>query len=276
VISTQKASAAGIKRFQKTIWEHYRKDARILPWRKTRNPYRILVSEIMLQQTQVERVKEKYQTFIRQFPDFASLAKAPLTDVLSTWQGLGYNRRAIALKQIAQAVISKYDGILPSSVDMLLQLPGIGKATASAVAAFAFNQPTIFIETNIRRVFLHFFFHDRLNVHDRELLPLVEKSVDQSNPREWYYALMDYGAMLKKQVVNPNRRSLHYQRQAPFEGSQRQLRGFILREILEAPGLTESAIIKKCKKEPHEVQDVLEQLRQEGFIRKIKNRYVIA
>jgi A/G-specific adenine glycosylase len=230
----------------------------------------------MLQQTQVERVREKYQTFISAFPDFSSLSQAPLHDVLSIWQGLGYNRRAIALKQIAQEVMTKYKGVLPSSVDLLMQLPGIGKATASAIASFAFNQPTVFLETNIRRVFLHFFFHDRSNVPDSELLPLVEKSLDQSEPRRWYYALMDYGAMLKKEVVNPNRRSLHYQRQKPFEGSHRQLRGLIIRTILQSPEVTESALIKNLEKEPEKIKDALEQLQKEGFIRKKRNTYSIS
>ncbi len=276
MISAKRITTARIQRFQTTIWGYYRKHPRSLPWRKIHNPYLILVSEIMLQQTQVERVREKYQTFISAFPDFSSLSQAPLHDVLSIWQGLGYNRRAIALKQVAQEVMTKYKGVLPSSVDLLMQLPGIGKATASAIASFAFNQPTVFLETNIRRVFLHFFFHDRSNVPDSELLPLVQKSLDQSEPRRWYYALMDYGAMLKKEVVNPNRRSLHYQRQKPFEGSHRQLRGLIIRTILQSPEVTESALIKNLKKEPEKIKDALEQLQKEGFIRKKRNTYSIS
>jgi len=276
VIRAKRITAVQIQLFQKTIWDYYRKHARTLPWRKSRNPYRILVSEIMLQQTQVERVIEKYQRFISAFPDFSSLSKASLHDVLSVWQGLGYNRRAIALKQIAHEVITKYDGILPSSADILIQLLGIGKATASAIAAFAFNQPVVFIETNIRRVFIHFFFQDRENVKDSELFPLIEKALDQDNPRQWYYALMDYGVMLKKEFGNPNRKSFHYQRQAPFQGSQRQLRGLVLKTVLQATKVTETAIIKKLKKEPKKVKDVIEQLREEGFIRKERNTYSIS
>ncbi len=230
----------------------------------------------MLQQTQVERVIEKFQKFISEFPDFSSLAQASLHDVLSIWQGLGYNRRAIALKQIAHEVITKYDGILPSSTDILIHLPGIGRATASAIAAFAFNQPAVFIETNVRRVFIHFFFQDRDNVKDSEILPLITKALDQDNPRQWYYALMDYGVMLKKEVGNPNRKSFHYQRQAPFQGSQRQLRGLVLRTVLQAPKVTETAIIKKLKKEPKRVKEVIEQLQKEGFIRKERNKYSIS
>ena len=230
----------------------------------------------MLQQTQVERVIEKYQRFISAFPDFSSLSQASLHDILSIWQGLGYNRRAIALKQIAHEVITKYDGILPSCADILIQLPGIGKATASAIAAFAFNQPVVFIETNIRRVFIHFFFQDRDNVKDSELLPLIEKALDQDNPRQWYYALMDYGVMLKKEVSNPNRKSFHYQRQAPFQGSRRQLRGLVLKVVLQAPKITESALIRKLKKEPKKIKETLKQLQMEGFIRKERNTYSIS
>jgi A/G-specific adenine glycosylase len=276
VIKGKVITVARIHRFQRTIWDYYHKHARTLPWRKSRNPYHILVSEIMLQQTQVERVMEKYQRFISAFPDFSSLSQAPLHDVLSIWQGLGYNRRAIALKQIAQEVMTKYNGVLPSSVNLLMQLPGIGKATASAIASFSFNQPTVFIETNIRRVFIHFFFHDRANVHDAELLPLVEKALDQSNPRQWYYALMDYGVMLKKEVRNPNRKSFHYQKQEPFEGSHRQLRGLVLRTILQGSEVTESALVKKLKKEPKKIKDALEQLQKEGFIRKKRKTYSIS
>jgi A/G-specific adenine glycosylase len=276
MIRAKRITAAQIKLFQRTIWDYYRKHARSLPWRKTRKPYHILVSEIMLQQTQVERVIEKYQRFISSFPDFSSLSQASLHDILSVWQGLGYNRRAIALKQIAHEVITKHDGILPSSANILIQLPGIGKATASAIAAFAFNQPGVFIETNIRRVFIHFFFQDRDNVKDSELLPLIEKVLDQDNSRQWYYALMDYGVMLKKEVSNPNRKSFHYQRQAPFQGSQRQLRGLVLKAVLQAPKITESALIRKLKKEPKKITETLKQLQMEGFIRKERNTYSIA
>lgn len=276
MIRAKRITAAQIQPFQRTIWDYYRKHARTLPWRKSRNPYRILVSEIMLQQTQVERVIEKYQRFISAFPDFSSLSQASLHDILSIWQGLGYNRRAIALKQIAHEVITKYDGILPFSADILIQLPGIGKATASAIAAFAFNQPAVFIETNVRRVFIHFFFQDRDNVKDSELLPLIERALDQDNSRQWYYALMDYGVMLKKAFGNPNRKSFHYQRQAPFQGSQRQLRGLVLKVVLQAPKITETDIVKNLKKEPKKIKDVIEQLQKEGFIRKERNTYSIS
>ena len=230
----------------------------------------------MLQQTQVERVQEKYRAFIAAFPDLSSLSRAPLKDVLSIWQGLGYNRRAIALQRTAQEVIEQNKGVFPSSVDELMQFPGIGRATASAIAAFAFNRPVVFLETNIRRVFIHFFFQEKEDVRDVELLPLVEEALDLSNPREWYYALMDYGSMLKKEVTNPNRKSAHYQRQAPFEGSQRQLRGLLLRNLLQSSGFTESALMKMIDKDPAKIREALKELEEEGFIRKKKNTYSIA
>ena len=159
------------------VLSHYEQYGRDMAWRNTTDPYQILVSEIMLQQTQVERVTAKFPEFIRAFPDFASLATAPLANVLTVWQGLGYNRRAIALQKCAIRVMNEYDGVLPADVDILATFPGIGRATASSIAAFAFNMPVVFIETNIRRVFIHFFFTDTDTVNDAEILPLVEKSI---------------------------------------------------------------------------------------------------
>ncbi|MFO8163646.1 MAG: hypothetical protein R6T98_03835, partial [Desulfatiglandales bacterium] len=145
--------------FQKVVKSHYRAYGRDLPWRNTEDPYKILVSEVMLQQTQVSRVIAKYESFLCAFPDIYSLAQAPLREVLNVWQGLGYNRRAVALQQAAQKVVKHFDQRIPSNVDSLVSLPGIGKATACAICTFAFNQPTLFIETNIRTAFIHYFFN---------------------------------------------------------------------------------------------------------------------
>lgn len=230
----------------------------------------------MLQQTQVDRVKEKYGAFIDAFPDFSSLAAAPLKKIMQYWQGLGYNRRALFLKSIAEEVVTTYKGVLPSSVETLLQFPGIGRATASAIAAFAFNQPTAFIETNIRRVFIHFFFRKREGVHDRELLPLVELTVDRRNPREWYYALMDYGARLKKETTNPNRKSRHYKRQSPFKGSQRELRGLILRTVLRHGDISEADLRRLTRADTARLRTTLKRLQWEGFLKARGRRYSIA
>jgi len=186
--------------------------------------------------------------------------------VLRVWQGMGYNRRAMALQKIAQRVVTEYDGRLPDSVETLRTFPGIGAATAGAIVAFAFDKPTVFLETNIRRVFLHIFFHDRERVKDRELLPLVEKTLDREKPRQWYYALMDYGAALKKQSENPNRRSAHYVRQSPFEGSDRQIRSLILKTLLAKPRLSMSQLLEALGKGAKRTERIIDRLGEEGFL----------
>ncbi|MDD2473486.1 MAG: A/G-specific adenine glycosylase, partial [Methanoculleus sp.] len=173
-IREQGATLETMGLFQDLILSHYRAHGRDLPWRQTTDPYRILVSEIMLQQTQVERVAVKYPEFIEQFPNFESLARAPKSEVLRVWQGMGYNRRAIALQKAAERVVEENGGRLPADVEALAALPGIGKATASAIVAYAFNMPVVYIETNIRRIFIHFFFQGREGVRDDAILPLVE------------------------------------------------------------------------------------------------------
>ncbi len=261
-------TAAQVRAFRKKIYDCYRAHRRDLPWRKTRNPYRILVSEIMLQQTQVERVLEKYKAFLAAFPAFPSLAVAPLRKLLAVWQGMGYNRRALALKALAQKVVNEHHGKLPSDPENLLALPGIGKYTAGAVLAFAFNKPVVFMDTNIRRVFIHEFFHERENVRDEAILPLAQQTLDASDPRTWYNALMDYGVMLKKEHGNANRRSAHYTRQGPFENSNRQVRGIILKTLVKGYPLTAAQIVKKTGMETERVQKNLVQLEREGFIKK--------
>lgn len=156
----------------------------------------------MLQQTQVPRVLKKYEEFLKTFPTFQSLAEAPLRDVLRVWQGMGYNRRGKYLRDAAQIVVTKYQKNFPHEPSLIDELPGIGYATACSIAAFAFNKPTIFIETNIRRVFIHHFFKDRRDIDDKELYSLVEAALDRIHPRDWYYALMDYGSYLAKTIKN--------------------------------------------------------------------------
>ena len=252
--------------FQKSILSFYNHEGRDMPWRHTTNPYHILVSEIMLQQTQVDRVRKKYPEFITAFPTYASLANAPLHQVLAVWQGMGYNRRALALLACARKVMDEYNGILPSDAEVLETLPGIGHATACSIAAFAFNKPVVFIETNIRRVFIHLFFHDRSSVHDREILPLAEKALYRKNPRVWYWAMMDYGAALKNAIPNPNRKSAHYTKQATFTGSDRQIRGIVIRALLTAPGQDEQELFKILPHDPARVHRIIEGLVAEGFI----------
>ncbi len=261
--------------FRKKVYAHFEREGRDLPWRKRRNPYRVLVSEIMLQQTQVERVIRKYKEFLVAFPDFSSLAKAPRSKLLKVWSGMGYNRRALALQELARKVADEHRGRLPSDREKLLALPGIGKYTAGAVMAFAFNNPVVFMDTNIRRVYIHEFFRDRESIHDDELMPLIERTMDSENPREWYNALMDYGTLLKRDHVNPNRRSVHYSRQSPFENSNRQVRGRILKTLVAEAPLSAQKIVKKTGMDAERVRNNLVRLEREGFVRKRGRVYTI-
>ncbi len=264
--ATRKPAPDIFIRFRKTILSWYEREGRDLAWRHTTDPYHILVSEIMLQQTQVARVTVKYPEFIEAFPTFAALAAAPFPEVLAKWQGLGYNRRALAIHQCAKDVMTEFDGELPHDVERLATLPGIGHATACSIAAFAFNMPVAFIETNIRRVFIHFFFKDSLSVTDREILPLVERSLDTTNPRIWYWALMDFGSALKKTVPNPNKQSAHYTRQSKFEGSDREIRGMILRSLVTNQQQDELELFRSIPVSEERLHKVIGRLEKEGFV----------
>ncbi|MEK7193597.1 MAG: A/G-specific adenine glycosylase [Patescibacteria group bacterium] len=259
------------KKFRREILRYYKKHKRDFSWRRTRNPYRIFISEIMLQQTQTIRVKKKYGEFLRIFPTIQALSKAPLASVLRVWQGMGYNRRALSLKKTSSLITQRFHGIIPKTREHLEALPGIGAATASAILAFAHNKPVVFLETNIRRVFLYFFFPKRRDVHDRELIPFIEKTLDLKNPRRWYYALMDYGAMLGEKIENPNRRSAHYLKQAPFLGSRRELRGKIIKFLLEKKVSSGKEIMQKFNDK--RTEETLHKLIQEGFIKKRKSSF---
>lgn len=261
--------------FSAIVKNYYKKYGRDLPWRHTTDPYRIVVSEIMLQQTQVSRVLIKYPEWLKKFPTWKSLALASTADVIKSWQGLGYNRRALALKKIAEKVVGEYKDRLPNNPEVLETFPGIGPATARSICAFAFNLPVVFIETNIRRVYIHHFFGDQLKVADTELLPLIEKTLDRKNSREWYWALMDYGSYLVKQVENPNRKSKHYSKQSKFEGSRRQVRGEILKLLKFQSSVTVQQVEKLFPERYGEVEAAFRQLVQEGFIVVHRGRAVL-
>lgn len=228
-----------VRSFQKLLAEQYRLHGRPdLPWRASEtdgsfDPYKIFLSELMLQQTQVPRVVPKYQAFLEQFPDVRALAAAPLGTVLRAWQGLGYNRRAKYLWLAARELAPM--AAFPQTAEELVRLPGIGPNTAGAILAYAFNQPVIFIETNVRTVYIHHFFHDQTDVTDKAILALVKQTLDAKNPRVWYWQLMDYGSHLKATVGNLNRAGKGYVKQSKFHGSRRQVRGQIIRELSAAP-----------------------------------------
>ncbi|MBI3032171.1 A/G-specific adenine glycosylase [Candidatus Woesearchaeota archaeon] len=272
---TAKLSKKEIAAFQNKIYAYYNANKRSFPWRETTDAYKILVSEIMLQQTQTDRVINFYNKFLEQFPTIYSLAQAELGDVLRAWQGLGYNRRAKALHQCAKEIMRKYYGKFPENVEALTALPGIGHYTTAAIQTFAFNLPTVVIETNIRTVYIHHFLNKRKNIDDKQLIPLILQTMNKQNPRRWYNALMDYGAMLKKKHGNLSRKSKQYTKQSKFQGSDRQIRGMIIRLLTEKKRISELQIIKKLKMDSIKIKKILLYLEREELIKKEKSNYVL-
>lgn len=283
---------ADLAPFRTLVLERGRELYRDLPWRRTRDPYAIWISEVMLQQTQTTRVDGRWQRWLERFPTADALAAASPADVLDEWQGLGYNRRALALHRAAQAV-SEAGGGLPSDARALQALPGVGPATAAGIRAFAFNLHSVYLETNVRAVLLHELYPEADGVPDRELVPLVEATcpADASDPaddpRTWYYALLDYGAYLKRTVPNPSRRSSSHARQSRFEGSHRQKRAELVRVLLAHRGegvdvlsacAELSAEEQAAGRRPlsaADVQALLAELAAEGFCRPMNGLWYV-
>jgi len=231
-----KVSDKKVKEFQTTVLDYYKTHGRhALPWRETHDPYHILVSEVMLQQTQVARVIPYFTRWLSVFPDVHTLAKVPFSKVLRMWQGLGYNRRAKMLHQCAKMIVKEYKGVFPKKAEALQKLPGVGSYTAGAVTAFAYNHDTVFIETNIRTVVMHHFFTRTKKVNDAEIMSILEKVFPKGKARIWYSALMDYGAHLKKSGVRINTKAKGYVKQKKFAGSDREARGAILKALVQGP-----------------------------------------
>ena len=354
-------TSESLEEFRARVFIAGRELYRDLPWRNTRDPYAIWVSEAMLQQTQVARVDGRWQRWLERFPSVDALAAASSADVLAEWQGLGYNRRALALWNAAKAVCESHAGVMPTEEAELKALPGIGPATAAGIRAFAYDLPSVYLETNVRTVFLHELFPDAENVPDSALVPLVRDACPGSaaeagldapgavgleaavaagpdaaapgadapapppaipaagpdvsagaadlglatapdsgelavpgaaapaaaieipgadvpcTPRSWYYALLDYGAHLKRTVPNPSRRSRTNVRQSKFEGSHRQKRATVVRLLLAAgeAGLTsEEAAVALTSEElaagrapvtAEAAASILSELAREGF-----------
>lgn len=250
--------------FSEFIVERGRALYRDMPWRRDTRPYYILVSELMLQQTQVARVLPKFETFITKFPDEKALAQASLADVLVLWSGLGYNRRARFLLEAARMVCQELNGVFPTTIEQLQQLPGVGKNTAGAIAAYAYNQPVYFIETNIRTVYIHHFFANRTAIDDSMILKVLAKTVPSEHPRIFYWALMDYGAWLKASGMRHNAKSKYYKKQSPLAGSVRQVRGQIVRELLQAP--TSITKLQKMYSDDGRFMPALEGLMRDGLV----------
>ena len=217
--------------FQELVWDKGRELYRDMPWRRDTRSYYVLVSEIMLQQTQVDRVIPKFEAFIAAFPDVSVLANASLATVLTLWSGLGYNRRAKFLHEAAKKIVHDFNGVFPETYEGLVSLPGVGVNTAGAILTYSFNQPVTFIETNVRTVYFQHYFDESDTVTDKELKAVVEATVDAEHPREWYWAIMDYGSYLKRQGAGRINKSHHYKKQSPLKGSVREVRGQILKAL---------------------------------------------
>jgi len=254
------------------VWDHSKAHGRhALPWRATTDPYKVLVSEIMLQQTQVERVIPYYQAWLKRFPNVSSLAQAPLSDVLRLWQGLGYNRRAKNLHAAAKAIAK--GGAFPKTVSELEALPGIGPYTAKAVAAFAYNQDVTFVETNIRTVITHHFFPQKKIVEDREIEAVLSKALPKGKSREWYGALMDYGSHLKRSGIKLNAKAKGYTKQSRFEGSARQARGMILKALVKGGRSGEFLVDLLGTKRRMQMKSQIAILTKEGMVELSKGKF---
>lgn len=276
-------SIRNIDIFQRKLTEFYADSGRHdMPWRQPEpngsfDPYKILVSELMLQQTQVSRVTPKFGQFVERFPTVESLASASIGEVLQLWSGLGYNRRAKFLWQAARLVVTDFGGVFPRTMAELQRLSGVGPNTAGAISAYAFNQPVVYVETNIRTVVIHHFFQTEAAIPDAAIRKVLAQilATDQSQidlgPRDFYWAMMDYGAYLKKSVGNLNQASQSYRTQSTFQGSRRQLRGHIIRLLTERP-YRATQLVAQLKDD--RVEDVLADLFSEAMA--VKNGEIIS
>lgn len=267
---------ADVKKMKRTVWRHYREHGRhCLPWRHTQDPYKILISEVMLQQTQVSRVLQKYTVFLTQFPTVEHLARASLKDVLTLWSGLGYNRRAKFLHELATIIIKEHAGKLPKSIDSLRLLPGVGEYTAGAVCVFAHRHPVPLVETNIKTVFIHHLFQDAKVVHEMEIKKLAECLIEKKRPHEWHWALMDYGAHLKAEGVRTNPKNFGYKKQKAFKGSNREVRGALVRAVSQDGPMSLQKILTRTGFEKERVVLQLNALMREGMLKITRGKWSV-
>ncbi|MEY4668066.1 MAG: hypothetical protein RL518_765 [Pseudomonadota bacterium] len=256
--------------FQRFVRNYFKKYGRTFPWRITKDPYKILVSEVMLQQTQTDRVRIKYREFLKAFPTWQALSEATPAEVVKVWMGLGYYRRAFNLHKAAQSVCREYGGSPPRTAEGLQRLPGVGPYTAAAVAAFAFGEPAPMIETNIRSVYLYTFYPQVCEVSDKEILQKVGETLYKRDPRTWFYALMDLGVELKKHSKGINQRSKHHVKQSKFQGSLRQVRAAVLKLLAEAGSVRRADILKRLSFDSDQIEAALAALESDGLIQKAR------
>lgn len=269
IIALNELAAKGpptVGAFQRFVRAYYKNHGRDFPWRRTKDPYKILVSEVMLQQTQTERVVIKYSEFLKTFPNWKALSDASPAEVVKIWMGLGYYRRAFNLHKAARSVCEDFGGKPPRRAEALKQLPGVGPYTAAAVAAFAFGEAVPMIETNIRAVYLHLFYPQASDVSDREIIDKVAETMCRKDPRAWFYALMDIGVALKKHTKGINTRSKHHVKQSKFQGSQRQVRASVLKLVVSRERIKREEVVSALGYERKKVEKALVDLESEGLI----------
>jgi A/G-specific adenine glycosylase len=260
-----------ISSFQSMIFTWWEKNRRDLPWRHTHDPYKIAVSEIMLQQTQVLRVITKYREFIKEFPTVFDLAKVTTASVLRLWKGMGYNRRALYLRNMAKVVVKEYQGKFPVDEKLLIQLPGLGMYTARAILVFAYEKDIACVDTNIRKIITHFFFKDEAQ-KDLVIQQVADQLVPVGKSWEWHQALMDYGALTmpnaKCPMLNTKKKSV------PFRQTNRFYRGRII-DMLREKKYLETKIINyifnQFNKQEYETQSIINSLIKDGLVTRKKN-----
>ena len=251
-----------IRRFRRKIWTFYRAHRRDLPFRRTTDPYCITVSEIMLQQTQVDRVVPYYERWVARWPDWQALATASKQQLLAEWSGLGYNRRAIFLGRMAEAVVRDHGGRLPDTPHALRSLPGIGEYTSHAILIFAFNRPLVAVDTNIRRVVLHE-LQLPADTEDTEIRQIAAQLLPRGRARDWHYALMDYSSLaLPKRLEKTPPKST----QSRFAGSQRQIRGEIIRRLTNQRSVAIRVVAKHLGRTLTDVQRAAETMVRDQLV----------
>ena len=261
-----------VKQFRQKIWRFYRKNKRSFPFRETTDPYCVTVSEIMLQQTQAERVANYYTKWINQWPNWRALAGAGKQELLRAWSGLGYNRRALWLGEISRIVCERFDGALPDDPGALKALPGIGEYTSRAILIFSRNKQIAAIDTNIRQTLIA---ELPLNpeISQKELYAIAEKLIPRGRSRAWHYALMDYARLA---LAPQTKRAIPKPRQAEFHGSIRQIRGEIIRRLTNQKSVGLALIGKALGRSESDTVRAARSLERDGIIKLRGDRAYLA
>lgn len=262
-------SETRIRKFHEKIFTWWKKNKRSLPWRETTNPYYIMISEIMLQQTQVNRSIEKYLEFIDKYPTIKDLAEASVSSVLKSWSGLGYNRRALWLHEAANQIVKLKD--FPETPEELQKLKGIGPYTSRSILIFAFNYDIATVDTNIRRILIAENFAKE-ETKEKELFIIAQKLLPKGKARDWHNALMDFGSLVltsAKTGIKPKTTTSRNSKE------NRRFRGIIVKYLTRNSKALKERMIKNCNIPTEKIDDILEGLLADGLIIKIRKYYAL-